>query len=320
MRVLLTGGSGMVGGALLRLAPAVAPGLTLLAPTRGRLDLTDRAAVARWFAVNRVDAVIHAAARVGGIQANIDDPSGFLLDNLRMNDAVIAGADDAGVGRLVFLGSSCMYPRDYRQPLVEDDVLAAPLEPTNEGYALAKITGARLCEYISRKPGRAYRTLLPCNLFGAGDHYGSEASHLLAAVVTKVVDAQAQGRDEIEVWGTGRARREFLDVDHLARFILAALPGIEDLPPLLNVGAGRDHAVDDLYRIVAERAGWTGRLVHDPTRPEGMQAKLMSSDRARAFGWMPPTEAEFMASIDAALSARRRQVGPGDVEVRSPGA
>ena len=129
MRVLLTGGSGMVGGALLRLAPAVAPGLTLLAPTRGRLDLTDRAAVARWFAANRVDAVIHAAARVGGIQANIDDPSGFLLDNLRMNDAVIAGADDAGVGRLVFLGSSCMYPRDYRQPLVEDDVLAEHVVP-----------------------------------------------------------------------------------------------------------------------------------------------------------------------------------------------
>lgn len=309
MRVLLTGGSGMLGGALLRLAPEATPGLTLLAPTRDRLDLTDRAAVARWFAANPVDAVIHAAARVGGIQANINDPTGFLLDNLRMNDAVISGANEAGVGRLVFLGSSCMYPRDHRQPLVEDDLLAAPLEPTNEGYALAKITGARLCDYISRQyPGRAYRTLLPCNLFGAGDHYGSEASHLLAAIVTKVVQAQAEGRDEIEVWGSGQARREFLDAGHLARFILGVLPRLGDLPPLLNLGAGRDHSVDDYYRIVAGRAGWTGRLVHDTSRPEGMRAKLMSSERARAFGWVPPTEAGFLASIDAALVARRRQV------------
>lgn len=309
MRVLLTGGSGMLGAAILRLAPTVAPDLTLLAPTRHQLDLTDRAAVARWYAANPVDAVIHAAARVGGIQANIDDPTGFLLDNLRINDAVIAGANEAGVGRLLFLGSSCMYPRDHRQPLVEADMLAAPLEPTNEGYALSKIAGARLCDYISRQfPGRAYRTIVPCNLFGAGDHFGSAASHLLAAIVTKVVEAQADGRDEIEVWGTGAARREFMDVDHLARFILTVLPRLPDLPPLLNVGADRDHSVDDYYRIVADRAGWSGRLVHDPARPEGMAAKLMSSDCARGFGWVPPTTAEFEASIDAALSARRRQV------------
>lgn len=308
MRVWLTGGSGMLGGAIRRLAPEFAPGLRLLAPPRSALDLTDRRAAADWLAANPVDAVIHAAARVGGIQANIDDPSGFLLDNLRMNDAVLSGAHAAGVRRLVFLGSSCMYPRDHRQPLVEDDLLAAPLEPTNEGYALAKITGARLCDYLSRQHGVAYRTLVPPNLFGTGDHFGSASAHLLAAAITKIVQAQAEGRDHVEVWGSGAARREFLDADHLARFILGALPRLDDLPPLLNIGADADHSVDDYYRMAAEAAGWTGRLVHDRTRPEGMRAKLMSSARARALGYVPPDEASLRRSIAAAVGACRAAV------------
>lgn len=305
-RILLTGGSGMLGGALRRQAPQIAPDAVLLTPSRAELSLTDPAAVAAWFAANPVDAVIHAAAKVGGIQANIDDQVGFLTENLRMNDAVIMGAHAAGVRRLIFLGSSCMYPRDYRQPLVESDVLAAPLEPTNEGYALAKITGARLCGYVSAQfSDRAYRTLLPCNLFGPGDHFGSAASHLLAAIVTKIVDAQDDGRDTVEIWGSGTARREFVDVDHLARFILTALPRLDDLPPVLNLGADADRSVNDYYRIVAERAGWTGRFTHDLTRPEGMMAKLMSSRLARDFGWVPPTRADLDAAIDVAIADYR---------------
>lgn len=309
MRVLLTGGSGMLGQALRRLSPEIAPDLDLLAPFRADLPLTDRAAVARWFADNPVDAVIHAAARVGGIQANIADPVGFLSDNLVMNEAVIMGAHEAGVGRLVFLGSSCMYPRDHRQPLVEEDILAAPLEPTNEGYALSKIAGARLCDYVSRQyPGRAYRTLIPCNLFGAGDHFGSAASHLIAAVITKVVDARDAGADEVEIWGSGRARREFLDVDHLARFILTRLPDLGALPGLLNIGAGRDHSVDDYYRMVADLAGWQGRFVHDATRPEGMMAKLMSSARAESLGYRPPAGIEAdLARAVAVYEGVKRQ-------------
>ncbi|HRO14554.1 MAG TPA: NAD-dependent epimerase/dehydratase family protein [Paracoccus sp. (in: a-proteobacteria)] len=312
MRVLLTGGSGMLGRALRRAAADAAPDIRLLAPTRAELPLTDRAAVAAWLAANPVDAVIHAAARVGGIQANIDDPSGFLTDNLRMNDAVITGAHAAGVPRLVFLGSSCMYPRDWRQPLVEEDILAGPLEPTNEGYALAKIAGARLCDYVSRQsPGRAYRTVLPCNLFGIDDHFGSAAAHLLAAAVTKIVDAQDQGHGSVEIWGTGRARREFLDVDHLAPFILTLLPRLANLPPLLNVGAEADHSVNDYYRMVADRAGWQGRFTHDLSRPEGMAAKLMSSGRARACGWVPPDRAALSASIGRAVAAyRARKAAP----------
>ncbi len=306
MRILLTGGSGMVGRALCRLAPETAPDVTLLAPSRAELPLTDAKAVADWYAANPVDAVIHCAARVGGIQANIDDPVGFLTENLAMNQAVIMGAHRAGVTRLAFLGSSCMYPRDHRQPLVEEDILAAPLEPTNEGYALSKIAGARLCDYISRQyPDRAYRTLIPCNLFGTGDHFGSVASHLIAAIVTKVVDARDAGLDEVEIWGSGNARREFLFADDLARFVLRVLPALESLPQLLNIGADRDHSVNDYYRMVADLAGWQGRFTHDLSRPEGMMAKLMSSSKARGHGWQPPTD--LTPALRATIAAYETQ-------------
>ena len=303
MRVLLTGGSGMLGRALSRVAGDV----ELLMPARGALDLADRAAVAAYCGDMGVAAVVHGAARVGGIQANIDDPVGFLADNLAMNDGTIMGAHAAGVTRFVFLGSSCMYPRDHRQPLVEEDVLAAPLEPTNEGYALSKITGAKLCEYISRQyPDRFYRTLIPCNLYGVDDHFGSVASHLIAAIVTKVVAARDAGADSVEIWGTGRARREFLYVDDLARFILSALPRLEAFPDLLNVGYGTDHSVDAYYRMVADVAGYRGGFHHDTSRPEGMQQKLMSSARAAALGWAPAIPmAEGLARVVAAWEARR---------------
>ena len=302
MRVLLTGGSGMVGRAMRRLAPQVAPHLTLLAPDRATLPLDDRAQVAAWIADHRIDAIIHAAARVGGIQANIDDPTGFLADNLRLADAVLMGAHQAGVGRLVNLGSSCMYPRDWRQPLVEDDILAGPLEPTNEGYALAKITAARLCQAVAAQyPGRIWRTLIPCNLFGPEDHFGAASAHLVAAAITKVLVARRDGADTVEIWGSGRARREFMAADHLARFVLGGLGDMDRWPAVMNIGAGRDHSVTEYYRMIADVAGWRGRFVHDPARPEGMMAKLMSSDRARAQGWRPPQD--LRADLATAIAA-----------------
>jgi len=306
VRVLLTGGTGMLGRAFRRVAARERPDLEILAPDRGDLPLTDRAAVAAWFDANPVDAVIHAAARVGGIQANIDDPVGFLVENLRINDAVITGADTAGVGHLIFLGSSCMYPRDYRQPLVEDDILAAPLEPTNEGYALSKITGSRLCDYISRKhPGRLYRTVIPCNLFGIEDHFGSVASHLIAAIVTKVVDARDQGAESVEIWGNGKARREFLFVDDLVRFLFTALDRTNILPNVLNVGFGSDHSVSDYYHMVGALAGYRGGFHHDLTRPEGMTMKLMSSARAAALGFRPQTD--MMTALRRVIAAYENQ-------------
>lgn len=290
MRVLLTGGSGMVGQAMCRLAPTLAPDVTLLSPTRYELPLQDVHAVADWLAANPVDAIIHAAARVGGIQANIDHSVDFLLENLRMNDAVIMGAHGADVERLIFMGSSCMYPRNYRQPLEEGDILAAPLEPTNEGYALSKIMGAKLCNYISRSfNNRYYRTFIPCNLFGAEDHFGSVASHLIAAIVTKVVDARDAGLPSIEIWGSGRARREFLYSDDLVQFLLQSLPYLQALPDLLNVGYDKDHSVTEYYQMVADIAGYTGTFQHDLSRPEGMMHKRMTSAQAREYGWQPKT-------------------------------
>jgi GDP-L-fucose synthase len=308
MRVLLTGGSGMLGSAIRRIAPEAAPGLTLLAPTRAELPLTDRAAVAAWFAAHPVDAVIHAAARVGGIQANIDHPVDFLTENLRMNDAVIMGAHEAGVQNLIFLGSSCMYPRDYRQPLVEEDILAAPLEPTNEGYALSKITGARLCDYIARShANRHYRTLIPSNLFGTEDHFGSVASHLIAAIVTKVVEARDKGQPAVEIWGSGEARREFLYVDDLAYFLLDALQRLDAFPQVLNVGYGTDHTVNDYYHMVAEMAGYAGRFTHDLTKPAGMMRKLVSSARAAEYGFVVRTPMpEALAAVIAAYETKTR--------------
>lgn len=302
MRVLLTGGSGLLGRALLRLRPDIAPDIRLLAPSRDELPLTDRGTVADWIATHRIDAVIHAAAKVGGIQANIDDPTGYLADNLLLNDALIMGAHLAGVQRLVNIGSSCMYPRDYRQPLVEEDILAAPLEPTNAGYALAKITAAHLCTSISGQfQDRAYRTLVPCNLFGPEDGFGRASSHLVAAAITKLIEASSSGADRVVIWGDGRARREFMAVDHLARFILIRLSALAALPPVLNVGTDRDHSVDDYYRMIASIVGWTGEFVHDAAQPVGMQRKLMSSARARALGHQPP--AAILPDLEIAVAA-----------------
>lgn len=306
MKILLTGGSGMLGSALQRLAPTIAPDVTVLAPTRAELPLTDAVAVAAWFAANPVDAVIHGAARVGGIQANIDHPVDFLVENLRMNDAVIMGAHGAGVENFIFLGSSCMYPRDYRQPLEEGDILAAPLEPTNEGYALSKITGARLCDYITQShENRHYKTLIPCNLFGTEDHFGSVASHLIAAIVTKVVQARDAGDTSVEIWGSGNARREFLFVDDLVQFMLTCLPKLDTLPQVLNVGYGTDHSVTEYYEMIGKIAGYTGTFHHDLSRPEGMMAKCMTSAVAAELGFTPQTKMpEALAAVVAAYEAQ----------------
>jgi len=296
----------MLGCALRRLAADIAPDITVLAPSRADLSLTDATAVADWFAANPVEAVIHAAARVGGIQANIDHPVDFLAENLVMNDAVIMGAHRAGVERLVFLGSSCMYPRDYRQPLEEGDILAAPLEPTNEGYALSKITGSRLCDYISRShENRHYKTMIPCNLFGTEDHFGSVVSHLIAAIVTKVVRARDAGEVSVEIWGSGKARREFLFVDDLVRFMLNSLPQLDRLPQVLNVGYGKDHSVTEYYQMIGEIAGYTGDFHYDLSRPEGMMVKCMTSAKAAAFGFLPQTPMpQALAAVIAAYEAQ----------------
>lgn len=236
MRIFLTGGNGMLGRAMQRIASVQIPELEILTPSRAELPLDNRDAVTAYYANNEIDIVIHGAAKVGGIAANIAAPVTFSVDNLRINDNVIMGAHEADVGKLLFFGSSCMYPKDYRQLLVETDLMAGPLEPTNEGYALSKITVEKLCEYIDSADNRDYKTVVPCNLFGTEDHLGSNASHLIAGVVTKIVAAKRAGDPNVTIWGTGNARCEFLFVDDLVTFILSNLDLISMLQNYMNIG------------------------------------------------------------------------------------
>jgi GDP-L-fucose synthase len=185
-----------------------------------------------------------------------------------------------------------MYPRDYHSPLVEEDLLAAPLEPTNEGYALSKLLGAKLCEYISRDGNYYYRTLISCNLFGPGDVFSPERSHLIAAIIVKVHHALQTGSDSVEIWGDGEARREFLFVDDLADFLISAASCLEEVPPYLNVGYGTDYTVNDYYKMVAQHMGFQGHFRHDTSRPTGMHRKLLDSTRALSLGWKPRTQIE----------------------------
>lgn len=287
--LLLTGGAGMVGRNLQESA-AVA-GWRILAPTRGELDLRDYRACAQYFATAGADVVVHAAGRVGGIAANVADPVGFLVENVDLGRNVILAASEAGIPRLLNLASSCMYPADVDVPLREDMLLTGPLEPTNEGYALAKIYAAKLCEYVSRAiPGRAYRTIVPCNLYGRHDDFDPTSSHLVPAIVRKVHEARVSGAKEVEIWGDGRARREFMYAGDLAEFLCLALERFDALPPLMNVGVGDDLTIDEYYATAADVIGWHGTFRHDPTRPVGMRRKLTDVTRLREFGWRPRTD------------------------------
>jgi GDP-L-fucose synthase len=288
--LLVTGGHGFVGRNLV--ARLRADGYQVLAPPRTQLDLRDQAAVERYLRAHRVGTVVHAAGRVGGIAANLADPVGFYAENALIGIAVVRAADAAGVRRLVNLSSSCVYPRD-RERLREEDLLTGPLEPTNEGYALAKIAVGRLCEWIAeRDQGRLYRTLLPCNLYGPFDHFEGQGAHLVAAVLAKTDAALRSGADTIEIWGDGQARREFMHVADLCDCIAHLLGRLEELPPRLNVGTGVDHTIDEYYEVAARVVGWRGRFVHDLSRPVGMRRKLLDTSRLAATGWTPRIDLE----------------------------
>jgi len=287
-RLLITGGSGMVGRNL-REHPAIAS-WQVLAPSSAELDLTDAAAVRRWLADHRPDAVIHAAGLVGGIQANMARPVDFLVINAAIGQSVILGARDAGITRFINLASTCMYPRGMDTPLSEDMVLTGELEPTNEGYAIAKILATRLCQYIRREDASLhYKTLIPCNLYGRHDKFDPAHSHLVPAVIHKVHQAKQAGSDSVEIWGDGTARREFLYAGDLADATLRALDRIDTLPDMMNVGLGHDHSINDYYAAAAEIVGWTGRFVHDLSRPVGMKRKLSDVSNLSAWGWQAPT-------------------------------
>lgn len=290
MKVLITGAAGMLGSALKRSLSEDSK-FEVLGLTRSDLDLRDHDQFENQVKSFKPDVVIHAAAKVGGIQANISKPVDFLASNLQMDTNVITTCLENSVESFVYIGSSCMYPKDYRQPLVEDDILQAPLEPTNEGYALAKIAGSKLCEYASQSMGINYTTIIPSNLYGPGDNFNPGSSHLLASVIRKVHETKLSGTKEIDVWGSGNARREFTYIDDLANWVMGSLTDLHLFPPRLNVGIGIDYSVNDFYQAALDALGVEAALKHDLSKPEGMKAKLMDSTLARDnFGWNPNTD------------------------------
>jgi GDP-L-fucose synthase len=286
MRVLVTGASGMVGR---NLAEREWQGHTLLCPRRAELDLLDASGVRSYLERERPDIIIHAAGRIGGIAANIANPVGFLVENVEMGLNLVKAAHAAGIERLLNIGSSCIYPKDRTEPLREDMILGGPLEPTNEGYALAKIAVMKLCDYMHTQHGRAYKTVLPCNLFGRWDHFEPRSSHLLAAALLKVQVAKASGARSVEIWGDGTARREFLYVADFAGLLAEAVQRFDSLPQLMNVGVGSDHSIHDYYGAVAEVVGYTGEFSFARDKPTGMRRKLLDCSVAERWGWRAST-------------------------------
>lgn len=287
-RILLTGGSGMVGRNFLD-HPAMDE-FDLLAPRSNELNLLDFKAVEAYIYAQSPDIVIHAAGRVGGIQANVREPVRFLMENLDMGRNIIWAARSTGVKRLLNLGSSCMYPRNAPNPLHEDMVLKGELEPTNEGYALAKVVTARLCEYISREDSAfKYKTLIPCNIYGRYDKFDPAHSHLVPAIIHKIYEAKLSGAAPVEIWGDGTARREFMYVGDLADCLVESVRRFDTLPDTMNVGIGEDASINEYYEIVAEIIGYDGQFRHDLTKPVGMMRKLVSTQKAQAWGWCAET-------------------------------
>jgi GDP-L-fucose synthase len=283
-RVWVAGHRGMVGSALLRrLARA---DCALLTVTRAACDLRRQAAVARWLAEARPEVVVVAAARVGGILANATSPAEFLYDNLMIAANVIAAAHRVGVEKLLFLGSSCIYPKLAPQPLKEDYLLGGPLEPTNEWYAVAKIAGLKLCQAYRRQYGCDFISAMPTNLYGPGDNFDLMSSHVVPALIAKMHAAKEAGAPEVEVWGSGRPRREFLHVDDLAAACVHLLEAYSDEVPI-NVGCGADLTIAQLAEQVRAVVGFQGRLCYNADHPDGTPRKLLDVARLAALGWRP---------------------------------
>jgi GDP-L-fucose synthase len=284
-KIFIAGHRGMVGSAIVRSLQA--QGFTnLLFRTRQELDLLDRSAVRAFFEKERPEFVIDAAARVGGIVANSEKPVEFLLENLTIQNNLIEAAADFGCAKFLFLGSSCIYPKHAPQPIREDALLTGPLEPTNDAYALAKIAGIKLCQAYAREYGKNFLSAMPTNLYGPHDNFDLHTSHVLPALIRKVHEAKKSGASEIQVWGTGTPRREFLHADDLADACVFLLKNY-DSPELINIGSGEDTTIRALAELVCEVLGYDGALVFDPTKPDGTPRKLMDSSRLFALGWKP---------------------------------
>ncbi len=291
MKILITGSRGMVGQNILEHRQV--SHYEFLTPNRAELNLLDASKVKNYLAENKPDMIIHAAGVVGGIQANIAEPVRFLVDNMQMGLNILTAAKEAGITRFMNLSSSCMYPRDAQNPLAEELILKGELEPTNEGYALAKVASTRLCEYIHREDSDyLYKTVIPCNLYGRHDKFDPKHSHMIPAVMRKLFEAKQAGLQEIDIWGDGLARREFMYAGDLADFVYYAIQNFEAMPQNINVGLGHDYTINEYYTEIARVVGFEGEFIHDLTKPIGMKQKLIDDTKLKEFGWRYTTSLE----------------------------
>lgn len=286
-KIFIAGHRGLVGSALVRLYEQK-PEFDILTRTRDELDLLDREQVRSFFVEQRPQQVILAAARVGGIKANASHQVEFLLHNLRIQNNVIEAAADHDAERLLFLGSSCIYPKQCPQPIKEEYLLTSPLEPTNEGYALAKISGLKLCQYYHRQYQRRFISAMPSNLYGPRDNFDLETSHVLPALIRKFHEAKEGAQPHVTLWGTGTPRREFLFVDDLAAACFELLENYDSDQPV-NVGLGRDVTIAEVAGVVRDIVGYQGEIQWDDSKPDGTPRKLMDTSRLTEFGWQPAT-------------------------------
>jgi GDP-L-fucose synthase len=288
-RIWVAGHKGMVGSAITRYLAN--RGDNVLKVDRAVVDLRNQIGVEVWLKQNRPDSIVFAAAKVGGIYANDAFPADFIYDNLAIEANIIHSAHLADIDRLVFLGSSCIYPKFAPQPIKEDALLTGPLEPTNEWYAIAKIAGIKLCQAYRKQYGRRYISVMPCNLYGPGDNFDPLTSHVLPALLRKFHEAKEEGRREVVVWGTGSPLREFLHVDDLARAVVFCLDNYDEYQHI-NCGAGYEVSIKDLAETVARVVGFSGKIGFDTTKPDGTPRKLMDSSRVSALGWAPEISLE----------------------------
>ncbi|MCB1545935.1 MAG: GDP-L-fucose synthase [Rhodoblastus sp.] len=304
-RIWVAGHRGMVGSAITRLF--CSQGRNVITVDRSILDLRKQDEVEFWLRANKPTSIVFAAAKVGGIIANSTYPADFIYDNLTIQTNVIHGAHKAGVDRLVFLGSSCIYPKFAEQPIKESSLLTGPLEPTNEWYAIAKISGIMTCQAYRKQYGRRYVSVMPCNLYGPNDNFNLETSHVMPALMRKFHEAKVTGAKEVVVWGTGAPLREFLHVDDLARGVVWCHDNYDEYEHI-NCGAGFDVTIRELAETIARVVGFSGDIVFDVSKPDGTPRKIMDSSRIRALGWKPEISFDdgiastyrwYLANIDA---------------------
>jgi GDP-L-fucose synthase len=284
-KIAIFGSTGLVGSSIIKKIDQEK--YDLYSPSRKELNLLDKEKVSEWFLKNGIEHVILAAARVGGIVANSKYPTEFLYENLSIQNNVIMSAFEAGVNNLIFLGSSCIYPRECPQPIKEEYLLTGPLEKTNKSYALAKITGIQLCDSIREQYGKNYYSVMPCNLYGPGDNFDIEASHVIPGMIRKIEDARNNNQPSIKLLGTGRPLREFLYVDDLAAGIIHILENNNSRYGLINLGSGSEITIKDLAGIISREMNYTGEILFDTEGLDGTPRKVMDNSRINSLGWNP---------------------------------